>query len=94
MSYEVNVLAEMRKAATEIVWRHDSRPQVARSAVGRWADYVERLEAEKTVARELIKDLYQDLRDELRERMNSPTIGWKMAERVEAYLNPQTGDTL
>jgi len=89
---EVNVVAEIREKRHVSIYNPNrdwlTWKPIFNSDLTRWADHVERLEAREAVAGKLIKDLETPL-------YNIP-LGpdEALVARVEAYLNPQTGDTL
>ena len=87
---EVSVVAEIRgkRYYGKINPDFDGTTLVRKSELNRWADYVERLEAEKTVARELINDLATEL------SWLSTDSALSVWTRVKKFLNAQQGDTL
>ena len=89
---EVNVVAEIREKRHVSIYNPNrdwlTWKPIFNSDLTRWADYVERLEAEKTVARELINDLATEL------SWLSTDSALSVWTRVKKFLNAQQGDTL
>ena len=89
MSEPINVVAEIRYFAGQNRNLGGSGVVAPPPVVfDEWADYVERLEAEKTVARELINDLATEL------SWLSTDSALSVWRRVKKFLNAQQGDTL